>query len=69
MDSEEQFAALMFAASEGQVEVVEALLKQGSDPRMVDIDGDDALDFATRNGHAEVVTLLTSSDARDQPTP
>jgi len=57
-DADEQFTALMFAAAEGQAEVVRALLDHGADPLMVDADGDTALDFATRNRHTEVVTLL-----------
>lgn len=68
VDSEEQFTALMFAASEGQIEIVEALLEQGSDSRMVDIDGDDALDFAIQNGHTEVAALLKELRDLDEQT-
>ena len=57
-DREERFTALMFAAAEGQTEVVRMLLSHGSDPSMVDVDGDTALDFAMKNGHSEAVALL-----------
>jgi ankyrin repeat protein len=58
-DHDERFTALMFAAAEGHVGVVRTLLRHGSDPDIVDIDGDKALDFAARNGHEEVVRLLS----------
>ena len=59
VDHEERFTALMFAAEEGQADVVRTLLRHGSDPGLVDVDGDSALDFATRNGHEAVVRLLS----------
>jgi ankyrin repeat protein len=49
----------MHAAAEGQAQVVQALLEHNADPTLRDVDGDTARDFATRNGHAEVVRLLT----------
>jgi hypothetical protein len=58
VDTAEKFTPLMFAAAEGQVEVVQVLLKHKADPNLRDIDGDTAQDFASRNGHAEVVRLL-----------
>jgi ankyrin repeat protein len=59
VDTGERFTALMHAAAEGQVKVVEVLLKHKADPAIRDVDGDTARDFATQNGHAEVVRLLT----------
>ncbi len=59
VDSGEKFTALMHAAAEGQHEVVRSLLEFKADPRIRDIDGDTARDFAARNGHVEVVQLLT----------
>ena len=64
VDHEERFTALMFAAAEGHADVVQTLLRHGSDPRQVDIDGDTALDFAARNGHQEVVRLLSDEPVR-----
>ena len=59
-DKEEHFTALMYAAAEGQLEVVKILLANRADPAMKDIDGDDALTFARNNGHAAIVSVLTS---------
>ncbi len=61
VDQEERFTALMFAAAEGHADVVQTLLRHGSDKDIVDVDGDKALDFAARNGHEEVVRLLSDS--------
>jgi ankyrin repeat protein len=58
IDNVEQWTALMFAAGEGQLEVVKILLEHGADPSLKDVDGDTALNFAQRNGHARVVSLL-----------
>ena len=49
----------MHAAAEGQLEVVKTLLEHHADPQIRDVDGDTARDFAERNGHAEVVRLLS----------
>jgi hypothetical protein len=59
VDTGEGFTALMHAAAEGQVKVVQILLKYNADPAIRDLDGDTARDFATQNGHSEVVKLLT----------
>ncbi|MFG0263852.1 MAG: ankyrin repeat domain-containing protein [Rhodopirellula sp. JB055] len=58
VDSEEHFSPLMFAAAEGQMAVVELLLEAGADPTKTDIDGETAIDFASSNGHTEVVKRL-----------
>lgn len=57
-DGKEHWSALMFAAAEGQAEVVKALLKSGANASLRDVDGDTAANFARNNGHAEVVKLL-----------
>jgi hypothetical protein len=59
VDADEKFTALMHAAAEGQVKVVGVLLKHNADSAIRDTDGDTAQDFAARNGHAEVVRLLS----------
>jgi ankyrin repeat protein len=59
-DSTDHYSALMYAASEGQLEVVRILLTGNANPYLKDIDGDDALTFARRNNHGEVVSLLQS---------
>ena len=58
VDKEEHFTALMYAAAEGQTEVAKILLTFKADPKLRDIDGDNALTFARNNGHKEIVTLL-----------
>lgn len=60
IDKDEHFTALMFAAAEGQLDVVRILLANRADPSIKDADGDDAMTFARNNGHAGIVTLLTS---------
>ena len=60
-DGEEGFTALMFAAAEGQTEVLEVLLAHGADRKIVDQDGDTALDFAVKNRHDEVVKALQNA--------
>jgi ankyrin repeat protein len=50
----------MYAAAEGQLEVVKILLTYRADPSLKDIDGDDARTFAERNGHKEISALLKS---------
>ena len=59
VDTDEKFTALMHAAAEGQLKVVEVLLKHEADTTLKDEDGDTARDFAARNGHADVVRLLS----------
>jgi len=59
-DRDDHFTAIMYAASEGQLEVVKILLSRGADPSKKDKDGDDALSFATKNGHKTIVDLLVS---------
>ncbi len=48
VDNVEHFTALMFAASEGQLEVVKILLKVGADAELKDIDEDNAETFAKK---------------------
>lgn len=59
-DKEEHFSALMFAAAEGQLEVVKILLENNANPFLKDVDGDDAMTFAENNGHKEIAALLKS---------
>jgi ankyrin repeat protein len=59
-DTDEHFSALMYAAAEGQLDNVKILLSYKADPSLKDIDGDNAIAFAAKNGHKEVVALLKS---------
>ncbi len=59
-DKEEHFTALMFAAAEGQLDVVKVLISYRADPFLKDIDGDEAMIFAANNGYKEVADLLKS---------
>lgn len=56
----EGFTALMTAAAEGQLDVVQHLLDHGADRGLEDKDGDTALNFARQNGHTQVAALLES---------
>ena len=70
VDGGEGWSALMFAAAEGNPEVVKILLANGADPKRGDIDGEDSMYFAARGnraGHVEVVTLLKAAiESKDQ---
>jgi ankyrin repeat protein len=66
VDTGEGFTALMHAAAEGQLEVVTILLQHNADSTVTDVDGDTASDFATRNGHTEIVQLLTRAPGGNQ---
>ena len=48
----------MFAAAEGQLEVVNLLLDNNADCTKKDIDGDTARIFASNNGHYDVVEAI-----------
>jgi ankyrin repeat protein len=60
-DHGEGWSALMFAGGEGQVEVIRTLLAHGADAELVDEDGETALTFAQRNGHADAASLLQAA--------
>jgi ankyrin repeat protein len=51
-------SVLMLAAQYGKTDVVRELLRRGADPRVHDIHGNDALWYANRGRHDEVVTIL-----------
>jgi ankyrin repeat protein len=57
-DGIEGWTPLMFAAGEGQLEVVTLLLKHGAKPEIKDTDNETARDFAVRKGHTAVAELL-----------
>ena len=52
---------LMFAAAEGQLEVIEVLLEYGADPFAVDLDGDPAANHAAQNDHPEAESRLRAA--------
>jgi ankyrin repeat protein len=58
VDRGERFSALMFAAAEGQHEVVKTLLQHNANAGLHDVDGDTARDFAAQNQHREIVRML-----------
>jgi ankyrin repeat protein len=55
--------ALHYAAREGALDAVRALLAGGADPDLVDPDGVNALLYATINGHTDVAALLLDKGA------
>lgn len=61
---------LLFLASQGDVDGVEDLLKEGTDVNSIDLDGRTALHIASCEGRLDVVQLLLSwkanVDARDR---
>ena len=59
-DNVEQWTAVMFAAAEGQLEVVKTLVANGADLSMLDQDGESAYDFALLKGHTEVAEYIKS---------
>lgn len=60
VDNVEHWTALMFAASEGQMVVVQTLIAKGADLSLKDIDGESAYDFALANQHPEVAEFIKS---------
>jgi len=61
-DSEENWTAVMFAAGEGQLEVIKTLVANGADLTMVDVDGESCYDFAVSKGYTEVATYLKAQE-------
>jgi len=61
-EESEGFTSLMFAAGEGQMEVVRTLLRKGANPRAVDHDGDTAADHARTKGHEDVARALRHAE-------
>lgn len=69
IDSGEHFTALMWAAAEGQAEVVKILIDKGADLTLTDIDGDTAESFAFKAGHQAIVELLKAAVAEEESSP
>lgn len=57
-ESSEGFTPLMYAAALGQTDAVKILLAHGADASLRDVDGDQAIDHAQTNRHAEIVAIL-----------
>ena len=53
------WSALIWTANLGYADVVETLLAHGADPALRDMEGQNALDWARRNGHERIAALLT----------
>jgi ankyrin repeat protein len=64
IDSGEHFSALMWAAAEGQADVVKLLLKHKADFTLKDVDGDTAESFAAKNNHTAVVAILQEAASK-----
>ena len=67
VDGNEHFSALMWAAAEGQFQVVKVLLKHNADTSLQDIDGDTAESFARKAGHTAVADLIRETSASLAP--
>ena len=52
---------LILAATKGDRDMVELLLKRGANPMLSDKDGRTALYWALANGHKEIAEILRSS--------
>jgi len=66
VDSNEHWTPLMWAAAEGQIEVVHYLLEQSADPLLKDIDGDTATSFAKKKNHQAVANMIQSRISEKQ---
>jgi ankyrin repeat protein len=55
--------ALMLACAQGHLSVTKALLRHGADPRLADMEGRFALQYAARRGREDVVRMLLRSDS------
>lgn len=53
------FTPLITAASTGNLEMVRTLLAAGADPRVIDDEGQSALEVATKKKHEEIVEILS----------
>jgi uncharacterized protein len=60
----EHKTALMFAAEKGHTEIVDALLKAGSDFTISDKKNRTTLDIAIQQGHTAIVKLLENAGAQ-----
>jgi ankyrin repeat protein len=59
-DSGLGWTALIWAAKEGLDENVKILVDAGSDVRIMDVAGKNAMDWARENNHQKIVALLSS---------
>jgi ankyrin repeat protein len=69
IDTNEHWTALMWAAAEGQIEVVKVLLANKADVFPKDVDGDTAESFAAQKGHPAVVKILQEAAKKKTETP
>ena len=56
--------ALMYAVSEGAIEVVKALIEAGADVNVKDIDGITAMNLAEKYEYPEIAKLLKAAGAK-----
>ncbi|MDB4712937.1 ankyrin repeat domain-containing protein [bacterium] len=54
----EKITALINASIEGHRKIVEFLIKEGADVNGYDVDGKTPVDYAVKNGHKEIESIL-----------
>ena len=61
---EKRITALMFAAKDGRIEILEILLSNGADVNLTNSNGGTALMIAAQNDHTEIVEVLLAPSIR-----
>jgi hypothetical protein len=59
------YTALMYASSNGKYDTVKLLLEYGADVSIETTKGNKALDFAVKNKHTDIVSLLKKATSAD----
>ena len=57
--------ALIIAAGEGNIDIVELLLTAGAETNLKDSEGKTALMWAEKEGHHDIVYLLEQKEAKE----
>jgi ankyrin repeat protein len=63
MGTEHHFTPLMLSAYNGNIAIVQELIRRGADVSLLDKNGNSAIDKAATNGHLDVVKMLIASGA------
>jgi hypothetical protein len=61
-----RYSPMHYAAQFGNIDIVEFLCKSGANIDALTFDGDSALDFAVREGHDDVASLLRDRGAKER---